>query len=134
MENYNQQEEDLMQYMPIDDKGSAMMKKGCSAVNYGSSMKMGGSWMSKHCQSAINYGSPMHQDIDPKSGKVEDMKKKTAALNELRRQRGDFGDIPASDASNPQSLKSDDSQKIADMKRKLKALNELRRQKGHFKK
>jgi hypothetical protein len=134
MESAKQEKKNLMQDMPIDDKGSAMMKKGCSAANYGSPMKMGGSWMSKHCQSAINYGSPMHQDIDPKSGEVEDMKKKTAALNELRRQRGDFGDIPASSASNPKSLKEDDSQKIADMKRKLKALNELRRQKGHFKK
>jgi len=75
MENYNQQEENLMQYMPIDDKGSAMMKKGCSAANYGSPMKMGGSWMSKHCQSAINYGSPMHQEIDPKSGKKHTGKK-----------------------------------------------------------
>jgi hypothetical protein len=66
--------------------------------------------------------------------KLEDMKKKTAALNELRRQRGDFKDIPANPSANPQSLSSDDSQEIANMKRKLKALNELRRQKGHFNK
>ena len=74
------------------------------------------------------------EELATESGKIDDMKKKTAALNELRRQRGDFGDIPASSSANPRSLKADDSQEIADMKRKLKALNELRRQKGHFKK
>jgi|9_EtaG_2_1085328.scaffolds.fasta_scaffold06106_3 hypothetical protein len=65
---------------------------------------------------------------------LEDTKKKLAANNELRRQRGDFGDIPASPSANPKSLSSNDSKEIADMKRKLKALNELRRQKGHFNK
>ena len=103
----------------------------------------GGSWMSKHSKSALHMGhSPLKEEKKPKtkeelaaeSGKIDDMKKKTAALNELRRQRGDFGDIPASSSANPKSLKADDSQEIANMKRKLKALNELRRQKGHFKK
>jgi len=61
MESAKQEKKNLMQDMPIDDKGSAMMKKGCSAANYGSPMKMGGSWMSKHCQSAINYGSPLNK-------------------------------------------------------------------------
>jgi len=76
----------------------------------------------------------MHGGDHGDDKKLDDMKKKTAALNELRRQRGDFGDIPASSLSNPKSLSGSDSKKIADMKRKLKALNELRKQKGHFKK
>jgi len=105
----------------------------------------GGSWMSKHSKSAFQMGhspaemgheSPakMHGGDHGDDKKLDDMKKKTAALNELRRQRGDFGDIPASSLSNPKSLSGSDSKKIADMKRKLKALNELRKQKGHFKK
>ena len=103
-----------------------------------------GSWMSKHSKSALHMGhspaemgheSPakMHGG-DHDDDKIKDMKKKTAALNELRRQKGDFGDIPASSSANPKSLSGDDSKEIANMKRKLKALNELRRQKGHFKK
>ena len=103
-----------------------------------------GSWMSKHSKSAFQMGhspaemgheSPakMHGG-DHNNDKIKDMKKKTAALNELRRQKGDFGDIPANSSANPKSLSGDDSKEIANMKRKLKALNELRRQKGHFNK
>ena len=103
------------------------------------------SWMSKHSKSAFQMGhspaemghdSPakMHGGDHSDAKKLDDMKKKTAALNELRIQRGDFGDIPASSLSNPKSLSGGDSKEIADMKRKLKALNELRRQKGHFNK
>ena len=103
----------------------------------------GGSWMSKHSKSAFQMGhspaemeheSPakMHGSNHGDDKKLGDMKKKTVALNELRRQRGDFGDIPSIASANPKSLSGDDSKKRADMKRKLKALNELRRQKGHF--
>ena len=103
----------------------------------------GGSWMSKHSKSAFQMGhspaemghdSPaeMHGGDHDDDKKLKDMKKKTAAFNELRRQKGDFGDIPANPSANPKGLSSDDSQEIANMKRKLKALNELRRQKGHF--
>jgi len=133
MENQNkgyakQERKDLMQDMPIVKDA------------------MGGrSWMSKHSKSALHMGhspaemgheSPakMHGGDHGDDKKLDDMKKKTAALNELRRQRGDFGNIPASSSSNPETLSSDDSKKIANMKRKLKALNELRRQKGHFNK
>jgi hypothetical protein len=97
----------------------------------------GGSWMSKHSKSALHMGhSPakMHGGDHDDDKKLKDMKSKLSAHNELRRQKGDFGDIPASPSASPRSLSSDDSQKIADMKRKLKALNELRRQKGHFNK
>lgn len=123
MENQNkgyakQERKDLMQDMPIVKDA------------------MGGrSWMSKHSKSAFQMGhSPakMHGGDHDDDKKLKDMKSKLSANNELRRQQGHFGDIPASPSANPQSLSSDDSQEIADMKRKLKALNELRRQKGHF--
>ena len=123
-----QERKDLMQDMPIVKDA------------------MGGrSWMSKHSKSALHMGhspaemgheSPakMHGGDHGDDKKLENMKKKTAAFNELRRQRGDFGDIPANPSANPKTLSGDDSKKIANMKRKLKALNELRRQKGHFNK
>ncbi|MAB53586.1 MAG: hypothetical protein CMG80_17885 [Marinobacter sp.] len=118
-----------MQDMPIDNRAGSWMSK--HAMNSRMSpMRMG------HSPAEMGHESPakMHGGDHGDDKKLDDMKKKTAALNELRRQRGDFGNIPASSSSNPKSLTGDDSQEIADMKRKLKALNELRRQKGHFKK
>jgi len=118
----------------------------------------GGSWMSKHSNSALHMGhSPMHK-IDPPvniekntkripssldnldgyikdtdSPELADMKRKQAALNELRRQKGHYGpDTPSAMDNLDGYIKDTDSPELADMKRKQAALNEIRRQKGHY--